>query len=100
RGDLEDAVALREQLAPRPRVGFVGGGFIGLEIASVARALGCEVVVVEAMPAPLAPVIGTQLGGWVQAWHEEQGVAFVCGSMLTGVRAGASPEQLLLDDGR
>ena len=98
--DLEDARALREQLAARPRVGVVGGGFIGLEIASVARARGCEVVVVEAIQAPLAPVIGTQLGGWVQAWHEEQGVAFVCGSMLTGVRGGARPEQLQLADGR
>jgi 3-phenylpropionate/trans-cinnamate dioxygenase ferredoxin reductase subunit len=98
--DLHDAHALRRELAARPRLGIVGGGFIGLEIAGVARALGCEVTVVEAAAAPLAPILGAELGGWVQAWHEEQGVRFACGAPLAAVRGEGRPSELVLADGR
>ena len=46
-----DAIVLRKALAAADRVVVIGGGFIGLEVAAVAaRAYGCEVVVVEALP--------------------------------------------------
>ena len=46
-----DAIVLRKALADADRVVVIGGGFIGLEVAAVAaRAYGCEVVVVEALP--------------------------------------------------
>jgi 3-phenylpropionate/trans-cinnamate dioxygenase ferredoxin reductase subunit len=98
--DLGDAHMLRRELAARPRLGVVGGGFIGLEIASVARALGCEVTVVEAAAAPLAPILGEELGGWIQAWHEEQGVRFACGAPLAAVHGDGRPRRLVLADGR
>jgi 3-phenylpropionate/trans-cinnamate dioxygenase ferredoxin reductase subunit len=98
--DLGDARTLRSELAARPRLGIVGGGFIGLEIASVARELGCEVSVIEAAAAPLAPILGAEVGGWVQAWHEEQGVIFRCGAPLAAVHGQGRPEQLVLTDGR
>jgi 3-phenylpropionate/trans-cinnamate dioxygenase ferredoxin reductase component len=94
-----DARALRDALSGRPRVGIVGGGFIGLEVASVARQLGCEVTVVELAAAPLAPVLGTELGRFVQEWHEEQGVAFRCGCGLVGARGARRVEELALADG-
>jgi 3-phenylpropionate/trans-cinnamate dioxygenase ferredoxin reductase component len=97
--ELDDARRLREELASRPRVGIVGGGFIGLEIAAVAIALGCEVTVVEATEDPLAPVLGAELGGWIRAWHEEHGVAFRCGSPVAEVLGEPRIERLLLADG-
>lgn len=42
-----DAERLHLQLQPGRRVFIVGGGLIGLEIASTARSLGCECEVVE-----------------------------------------------------
>jgi 3-phenylpropionate/trans-cinnamate dioxygenase ferredoxin reductase subunit len=46
-----DAEALREMLSTSRRVVVIGGGFIGLEVASVAvGSYGCDVVVVEALP--------------------------------------------------
>jgi 3-phenylpropionate/trans-cinnamate dioxygenase ferredoxin reductase component len=95
----EDAEALRDLLAGRPAVGIVGGGFIGLEVASVARRLGCEVTVIEMAPAPLAPVLGAELGGFVQQWHEEQGVAFRCGAAVAGAQGAGRIESLVLADG-
>jgi 3-phenylpropionate/trans-cinnamate dioxygenase ferredoxin reductase subunit len=94
-----DARVLRDAFAEQPRVGIVGGGFIGLEIASVARQLGCEVTVIEMAPAPLAGVLGVELGAFVQQWHEGQGVAFRCGSVVAGARGDGRVEELVLADG-
>ncbi|MFE0629717.1 NAD(P)/FAD-dependent oxidoreductase [Streptomyces sp. NPDC058864] len=59
--DRDDATALRSRLGTASRVVIVGGGFIGLEAAAVARALGRHVTVVEAaprlIPRAVAPVV-------------------------------------------
>lgn len=94
-----DARQLREALLKRPHVGIVGGGFIGLEVASIARQLGCEVTVVEMASAPLAPIIGDELGRFIQAWHEEQGVSFRCGAAITAADGTERIERLSLADG-
>jgi thioredoxin reductase len=59
---LDDAIALRDDLAAGGRLVVVGGGFIGAEVASTARARGLVVTVVEAMPTPLAGPLGTVMG--------------------------------------
>jgi len=97
--DLHDARRLRAELLEQPRVGIVGGGFIGLEIAVAARARGCEVTIVELARTPLAGILGEQMGAWVQAWHEQHGVRFRCGTPLTAARGDVRPEQLILADG-
>ena len=59
--DVDDAEQLRTRLATATRVVVVGGGFIGLEAAAVARAQGKDVTVVEAaerlIPRAVAPVV-------------------------------------------
>lgn len=95
-----DARRLRRALAGAPRVAVVGGGFIGLEVAAVARTRGCEVTVVEAAEAPLASVVGPELGSVVQRRHEERGVAFHCGAAVHGARGSDRLESLVLADGR
>ena len=96
--DLSDARLLRHGLARRKRLGITAGGFIGLEIAASARALGCEVDLIETNQAPLSPVLGAELGGWVQVWHEEQGVRFHCGGGLRALRGISPARQLVLSD--
>jgi NADPH-dependent 2,4-dienoyl-CoA reductase/sulfur reductase-like enzyme len=58
---LEDAVALREQLHAGLRLVVVGGGLIGLEVASTARALGLDVTVVAPQPLPLTSLLGREV---------------------------------------
>ena len=53
---IDEARALRADLARGGRLVVVGGGFIGSEVASTARQLGLDVTVVEAAPtAPRRP---------------------------------------------
>jgi NADPH-dependent 2,4-dienoyl-CoA reductase/sulfur reductase-like enzyme len=77
---LDDALDLRARLASgTARVVVVGAGFIGLEVASTARQLGNDVVVLEAAPAPLMRTVGAEIGRACAAVHGDHGVAIRCG---------------------
>ncbi len=76
---LGDSRRLALALADKPRVCVIGAGFIGAEVASSARELGCEVVVLEALEAPLMRGLGRELGDVVGASMREHGVDLRCG---------------------
>lgn len=57
---LEDALALRERIAARPDVVVVGGGPLGMEIASACLDAGCAVTLVS-RGRPLAHQLGRHL---------------------------------------
>ena len=96
---LDDCLALRAEFARGPRVVVVGAGFIGLEIAAVARGRGLEVTVVEMESTPLAQVLGARMGALIGALHRDQGVELRMGVALSGIEGGDRVERLLLSDG-
>jgi NADPH-dependent 2,4-dienoyl-CoA reductase/sulfur reductase-like enzyme len=96
---LDDAMALSEDLGRSPRVAIVGGGFIGLEVAASCRARGLDVAVIEALPVPLSPVLGTAAGDMVAAMHRDHGVELRTGVMVTGVLGDGGVSALSLSDG-
>ena len=75
-----DSAALRERLRPGRRIAVIGGGFIGLELASSAAALGCTVTVVELGPRLMA---GRSRPGWRRSWPN--------GTSRPGWTSGAGP---------
>ncbi|MET0144390.1 MAG: FAD-dependent oxidoreductase [Ilumatobacteraceae bacterium] len=91
---LDDALALRDVIAGgTARVVVVGAGFIGLEVAATARALGCAVTVLEGLPAPLIRGLGAEMGAAATAVHADSGVDIRCGVSVAellpaGVRLG------------
>ncbi|GAB2847595.1 FAD-dependent oxidoreductase [Streptomyces deserti] len=110
---LDDARALRDELARGGRLVVIGGGFIGAEVASTAYALGLEVTVVEAAPTPLAGPLGEAMGAVVSALHADHGVRLLCGVGVKGLSGdersgtGVPPDgvwgrvdAVLLEDGR
>jgi NADPH-dependent 2,4-dienoyl-CoA reductase/sulfur reductase-like enzyme len=71
---LDDALALREHASAARRAVIIGAGFIGCETAASLRKLGVDVVLVEPQPAPLASVLGEQVGQLVARLHRAEGV--------------------------
>ena len=71
---VADADRLRDSLAPGTRLAVVGAGFVGQEVASTARGLGADVTLIEAMAAPLAHIVGEQVGDWFTRLHRSHGV--------------------------
>jgi NADPH-dependent 2,4-dienoyl-CoA reductase/sulfur reductase-like enzyme len=95
-----DARRLRSELGAGARLAIVGAGFIGQEVAATARGLGVEVTMIEALPTPLEPILGAELGRWFAGLHHDEGVRLIAGAALAGVRGARGAEELLLADGR
>ncbi|MBK9323907.1 MAG: dihydrolipoyl dehydrogenase [Bdellovibrionaceae bacterium] len=62
------------------RVVTIGGGYIGLEISSYLRKLGCEVIVVEAQNSLLAGVVDPECAQVVARKLEKSGVKVMYGA--------------------
>jgi 3-phenylpropionate/trans-cinnamate dioxygenase ferredoxin reductase subunit len=71
-----DAEMLKAAIAPGKRLMIVGGGYVGLEVAASARALGAEATVIEREPRILARVACPILSDFFTAYHRKHGVRF------------------------
>ena len=54
---------------------------------------------IEALPTPLAPILGERLGEWFAGLHREEGVHVLTGAKLQDVRGEGRVEELVLADG-
>jgi len=72
--ELADADRLKARIDRGDALEIIGAGFIGCEVAAVARRRGCEVTVHEALEQPLVRVLGHELGGYIGQVHRERGV--------------------------
>jgi 3-phenylpropionate/trans-cinnamate dioxygenase ferredoxin reductase subunit len=97
--NLEDCLAIRAALQASPRVVVIGAGFIGAEVAATCRGLGLEVTLVEALPVPLAAVLGREMGELVAAIHRDQGVDLRCGIGVKEFEGARRVEAVVLEDG-
>ncbi len=70
----QDAQRMRTLLAGPGQVTVLGGGFIGLEVAATARALGKAVTVLEAAPRLLARSVSPELAAHVLHTHRAGGI--------------------------
>lgn len=71
-----DAELLKNALGPDKRLAVVGGGYVGLEAAASARALGSHAMVIERESRVLARVACETLSHFFQGYHGKHGVAF------------------------
>jgi 3-phenylpropionate/trans-cinnamate dioxygenase ferredoxin reductase component len=82
--DHNDAADLRERLATAAHAVVVGGGFIGLEVASAARAAGASVTVVEAADRLMARAVGPVVSDFYRRAHLRRGVDVRLSAGVTG----------------
>jgi NADPH-dependent 2,4-dienoyl-CoA reductase/sulfur reductase-like enzyme len=74
--NIEDALALRELLKSKPSVVVIGGGVLGMELASASAAAGSKVTVVSRSK-PLSKSLGDFLSELVVRTAEAKGVTFL-----------------------
>jgi 3-phenylpropionate/trans-cinnamate dioxygenase ferredoxin reductase subunit len=94
-----DAAALRERLAPGTRVAVIGGGFIGLELAGSAVALGCSVTVVELGPRLMGRAVPARIAATMARRHVAAGVDVRCGTGVIELAQTASGVAIALAGG-
>jgi len=97
---LDDAVALKSKLQPGLRLVILGAGFIGCEVASTARRIGCEVDVVAMDKVAMQIPLGMMLGAEIQRRHVEEGVRFHMGVSISELKGAGKVDSVVLTDGR
>jgi 3-phenylpropionate/trans-cinnamate dioxygenase ferredoxin reductase subunit len=98
---LHNSQAIREALIASSRLLLIGAGFIGAEVAASARALGKEVLIVEAAPVPLARALGEEVGRVYAAIHRDHGVDMRTGTQIKEWHVeGGRVAGVSLSDGR
>jgi 3-phenylpropionate/trans-cinnamate dioxygenase ferredoxin reductase component len=94
--NLEDALTLRRRLADRPSVVVVGGGALGMEIASGCLSVGCEVTLVS-RDRPLTSQLGPYLSGVFLAAAGDAGLKLASSHALGLQDDGGQPRVSLAD---
>jgi len=103
---LAEAILIKKHLEAARNIAVIGGGFIGLELASVASQLGKNVTVVEALPRLMSRVVAPVISKFFREFHAGRGVRILCsqaaaritsaGGKARGVRL-ASGEEIAAD---
>jgi 3-phenylpropionate/trans-cinnamate dioxygenase ferredoxin reductase component len=81
----QDSDALRLRLPELKKLVIVGAGFIGLEVAAVATALGVEVTVLEATSRPMSRTLSEPMSAFFKTAHEKSGVRFGFNETVTAI---------------
>lgn len=97
--NFDESLALRKEADSASRAVVIGAGFIGCEVAASLRKLGVDVVLVEPQPAPLASVLGQQIGDLVTRLHRAEGVDVRCGVGVSDVSGDDRVRKVTLSDG-
>ncbi|HXR28933.1 MAG TPA: FAD-dependent oxidoreductase [Solirubrobacteraceae bacterium] len=97
---LEDARALRAVLTPGCRLLIIGAGFIGQEVAAAACKAGASPTIVEAAAAPLAGLLGAELGAWFAELHRSSGVELLLEEQVERVHGSERVASVTLRGGR
>ena len=99
--NIADLQKLKPQWLAGARVAIVGGGYIGLEVASSAIKSGLRPTVLEGLPRVLARVTAPEVSAFYENVHRDAGVDLRTGVAVQGVDvAGDRVAALLTSAGR
>ncbi|WP_405404453.1 NAD(P)/FAD-dependent oxidoreductase [Paracoccus sp. Ld10] len=98
--NLADVDALAPQLHEGRRLVVIGGGYIGLEAAAVARKSGLKVTLIEAAPRILGRVAAAQTADLIRALHQAHGVTILEGTGISRITGEDRVDGVALTDGQ
>jgi 3-phenylpropionate/trans-cinnamate dioxygenase ferredoxin reductase subunit len=96
---IDDVRALRGPMDAAKHIVIVGGGYIGLEVAAVARSEGRNVTVLEAEERVMKRVTSPVISHFMQDFHRSRGVDIRVGARLAAIEGGAKVSQVKLSGG-
>jgi len=97
---LSDVDAIRPALTAGARLAVIGGGYIGLEVAAVAKGLGCAVTVIEMGERCLNRVVAPQVSAFFETVHRQAGVEIAVNARVTACEGKGRLERIVCASGR
>jgi 3-phenylpropionate/trans-cinnamate dioxygenase ferredoxin reductase subunit len=96
---LDDAVSVAQAARTAKSACVIGGGFIGLEVASSLRASGVEVTIIESQKRLLTRTFPSRMSAYVEGMHTAQGSHVLVGRGVRALRGEGRVQAVELDDG-
>ena len=84
---ISDVIDIHAELESAKNIVLIGGGYIGLEVASAMVDLGLKVTIIEAEDRILKRVTSPELSTFYQSTHEAKGVKIICNAKVNGLLA-------------
>ena len=96
--NLEEAKKIKEKVSNKNKVTIIGGGFIGLEIASSLSQLQKNITVIEIGKQLMGRIIPKQIAELVQTIHKQQGNEIVLNKQIDKIIKKDDVYKILLND--
>ncbi|MFL2714269.1 MAG: NAD(P)/FAD-dependent oxidoreductase [Gammaproteobacteria bacterium] len=84
---ITDVLSMHQQITPHKEIVLIGGGYIGLEVASAMIELGLKVTILEAEERILQRVTSPEVSQFYNDYHSKKGVRIVCNAKVTNLNA-------------
>lgn len=96
---LDDALHLKPRLEAAHDVVIVGGGFIGLEVASTAAKAGKKVTLIEAQSRLLERAVSPLISQFLLDIHRSHGVDIRFNTGVVGIEGAGAVNEVICSDG-
>ena len=96
---IDDVKNIKESLLKAKKAIIIGGGYIGLEVAAVARRLGLEVTVLERSPRIMERVASPLISSYYKEFHQKQSVQIVNDVSVEAIGVGKTVKSVVTSRG-
>jgi 3-phenylpropionate/trans-cinnamate dioxygenase ferredoxin reductase subunit len=84
---ISDVLSLNKQITEAKEIILIGGGYIGLEVASAMIELGLKVTILEAEERILKRVTSPEVSKFYNDFHSNKGVEVICNAKVNNLNA-------------
>jgi len=84
---IDDVLSMHQQISADKEMILIGGGYIGLEVASAMIELGLKVTILEAEERILQRVTSPEVSKFYNDFHSKKGVRIICNAKVTNLNA-------------
>jgi len=96
---IADVDLIRDLMQASQRIAIIGAGYIGLEVAAVARSLGKDVTVIEALDRPMKRVVSQAVSDYFTSLHNDKGIHLKLNTGVESIEGGDSVTGVKLSGG-
>jgi 3-phenylpropionate/trans-cinnamate dioxygenase ferredoxin reductase subunit len=97
---VDDSRNIRRHAERAERAIVIGGGFIGMEVASVLAAKGIETTMVVREARIWQQFFSPEMSGFFESYYKARGVRFAMQSAIREIRGSGAVSSLVLTDGK
>ena len=84
---ITDVLSIQKSIGSAKNIVLIGGGYIGLEVASAMIELGLNVIILEAEERILQRVTSPEVSKFYNDFHTKKGVEIICNARVSSLNA-------------